>query len=62
MDRKTLFTNDDVLKRYSDMVYKLALSQCKNPTNADDIFQEVFLQYVKSTVEFESDEHIKHGL
>lgn len=53
---------DDILKKYSDMVYKLALSQTKNSVNADDIFQEVFLRYVQSNKEFESEEHRKAWL
>lgn len=65
MDYKLLSTDDDiddVLKKYSDMVYKLALSQTKNSANADDIFQEVFLKYVQSNKEFESEEHRKAWL
>lgn len=65
MGRKSFRTDDeidDVLGRYSDMVYKIALSQMKNPANAEDIFQEVFLRYVQSDAEFESEEHRKAWL
>lgn len=44
---------------YSDMVYKLALSQMKDRHNAEDIFQEVFLRMMKCHKKFESKEHEK---
>ncbi|MBO5955317.1 MAG: sigma-70 family RNA polymerase sigma factor [Clostridia bacterium] len=44
------------------MIYKLALSQTKNRDSADDTVQEVFLRFLKSDKEFESDEHIKAWL
>lgn len=53
---------DDVLGKYSDMIYKIALSQTKSPADAEDIFQEVFLRYVQSDVEFENEEHRKAWL
>lgn len=65
MSRKSLRTDDeidDVLGKYSDLVYKIALSQTKNLANAEDIFQEVFLRYVQSDTEFESEEHRKAWL
>lgn len=52
----------DVLETYADMVYKLALSRCKNPSDAEDIFQEVFLRYISANVAFESEEHRKAWL
>ncbi|MGE4352844.1 MAG: RNA polymerase sigma factor [Oscillospiraceae bacterium] len=65
MTGKALHTDDDiddVLNKYSDMVYKIALSQTKNPANAEDIFQEVFLRYVQAGTPFESEEHRKAWL
>ncbi len=44
---------------YSDMVYKLALSQMKNIHNAEDVFQEVFLNMMRCKKVFESNEHEK---
>ena len=51
-----------VLRDYSDMVYRLALSQLKNKADAEDVFQEVFVRYIKSEKTFENDEHIKAWL
>ena len=65
MNHQPLRTDDeigDVLDKYSDMVYKIALSQTKSSINAEDIFQEVFLRYVQSDTEFESEEHRKAWL
>ena len=52
----------ETVEKYFDMIYKLALSQTKNREYADDVVQEVFLRYIKTDKEFESDEHIKAWL
>ncbi len=51
-----------IIEKYFDMVYHLAMAQVKNKTNADDIVQDVFLKYIQSAKRFESDEHIKAWL
>lgn len=68
MSEKTLqknHTNDpkrQVVEKYFDMVYRLALSQTKNKEHADDVVQEVFLRYIKTEKVFENEEHIKAWL
>ena len=64
MSENTLKNNNkrEVVEKYFDMIYKLALSQTKNRDSADDTVQEVFLRFLKSDKEFESDEHIKAWL
>ena len=63
MSENTLKNNKrEVVEKYFDMIYKLALSQTKNRDSADDTVQEVFLRFLKSDKEFESDEHIKAWL
>lgn len=52
----------EILRMYSDMVYKLALSQTKNRADADDVFQEVFVRYMKNMKPFASEEHRKAWL
>ncbi len=47
------------IERYSDTVRRLCMIHLKNYTDTEDIFQTVFLKYVLSSVEFESDEHEK---
>lgn len=53
---------DDAINKYSDLVYKLAYCRTKNKYDAEDIFQDVFLQFVKYHQKFTSEEHIKAWL
>jgi RNA polymerase sigma factor, sigma-70 family len=53
---------EDVIRAYSDMVYRLAFSYTRNKSDADDIFQEVFLRYIRNTPEFNDEEHRKAWL
>jgi len=53
---------DEVVNKHADMVYRIAFTQMKNKTDAEDIFQEVFLKLCKSEVAFKTDEHIKAWL
>jgi len=53
---------DEIVAKYADMVYRIAFTQMKNKTDADDIFQEVFLKLCESEVAFETDEHVKAWL
>lgn len=65
MPNQSLRTNDcvdEVIEKYADMVYRLAFSRVKNKNDADDIFQEVFLRYIKKEREFETEEHRKAWL
>ena len=36
-----------VVEAYGDMVYLLALAQTHSSHDADDVFQEVFLRYLR---------------
>lgn len=55
-------SNEDIIEKYFNMVYKLALSQTKDKANTDDVVQEVFLRLLKGSTEFKSEEHIKAWL
>ena len=55
-------TNDceyEIVEKYSSMVYKLAFARTKNKSDAEDIFQEVFLTYIRRNPTFENEEHEK---
>lgn len=52
----------EIVDTYSDMVYKLALARTKNKFDADDVFQEVFMRYMKNYHKLSSKEHIKAWL
>ncbi len=53
---------ENILDKYQDMVYRLALTYCKNLHDAKDVTQEVFFKYLQSDVNFSSEEHIKAWL
>jgi RNA polymerase sigma-70 factor (ECF subfamily) len=53
---------NDVLTRYSNMVYRLALSRTRNVADAEDVLQEVFLRLIHKKPEFENEEHRKAWL
>lgn len=53
---------NEILHKYADMVYRIALTNTKQKFDAEDIFQEVFLAFFQSKVRFQSDEHIKYWL
>lgn len=56
------FSKKEIIEKYFNTVYKLALSQMKSKSKADDITQEVFLRFIKQNKSFENEEHIKAWL
>ena len=60
MQQKSLCADDlAVIEKYSDMVYRMAYSMVKNPQDAEDIHQDVFVKYIMKRPDFESVEHEK---
>ena len=53
---------EEVLERYSSMVFRLAFSKTRSKSDAEDITQEVFLKYIKSDKNFNDEEHRKAWL
>ena len=53
---------DEVVRYYSPMVYRIALTKTQSSHDADDIFQEVFLKLCMNTKPFDSEEHRKAWL
>ena len=49
-------------EKYIDTVYRVAFSMLKNPHDADDVTQEVFLKLYTAYVEFQSEAHVKNWL
>lgn len=49
----------ETIKKYSNMVYRLAFSMMKNKSDADDVYQEVFLRFLKRKPVFDNEEHEK---
>ena len=48
-----------VVNRWGDMVYRLALARTASVPDAEDVFQEVFLRYFRHEDRFQSDEYRK---
>ena len=46
-----------ICEQYYDSLTKLAFSYLKNMFDAQDIVQEVFMSYIRTAPDFESDEH-----
>lgn len=48
---------EQVIQFYSDMVYRLAFARTGTGHDADDVYEEVFLRYLKKKPKFQSEEH-----
>jgi RNA polymerase sigma-70 factor (ECF subfamily) len=55
-------TTEAVIARYTRTVYSVALTHTGNRSDADDVFQEVFLAYHRAHPVFNSEEHRKAWL
>ena len=53
---------DAVMRKYADMVYRLAYSRTGSTFDADDILQEVFLRYIRADKTYNDEEHRKSWL
>lgn len=49
----------EVIEKYSDTVYRIALTRCGIVENAEDVFQEVFMKFSEKMPKFENEEHEK---
>lgn len=50
------------IEKYGDMIYRIAVNQMKSRTDADDIFQEVFIKWMQHREQMKSPEHEKAWL
>lgn len=55
-------TVEEVLEKYSNMVYRLAYARTMNRCDAEDITQEVFIKYMKHQQELLNEEYCKAWL
>lgn len=55
----TINNVQSVITEYSDMVYRLAYAMMRNQSDADDIYQEVFLRYIRRRPVFHSSDHAR---
>ncbi|MGN1298777.1 MAG: RNA polymerase sigma factor [Candidatus Scatovivens sp.] len=49
----------EIIEKYADIVYRIALTRCRTIENAEDIFQEVFIKFSEKMPKFENEEHEK---
>ncbi|MBQ4153100.1 MAG: RNA polymerase sigma factor [Oscillospiraceae bacterium] len=59
---QSLGTDDSMeylIQKYAKTVYRLALARTGQKSDAEDVFQEVFLRYVRKKPRFQSEEHEK---
>ena len=52
-------TNQEVIEKFADLVHYIALNRTNQPSDADDVFQEVFFRYIEKGPRFHDDEHAK---
>lgn len=57
-----LMSDEEMVRTYSDMVYGVAMRYVRNPTDADDIYSDVFYRYFRRVREFHDEEHRKAWL
>ncbi len=46
-----------IIERHAAMVYRIAVTQLKQPQDAEDVVQEVFLTYLRKPVVFQNQDH-----
>jgi len=61
-EHKLTLTTNDALKEFSDVVYRVAHNLAKHEADAQDVYQEVFMRFMKYgiTKEYHSLEHARH--
>lgn len=53
---------ETVVNQNLDIVYRTALSCCKNKHDAEDIVQNTFVKFLQAETDFSDDEHIRKWL
>lgn len=51
-----------IMNKYKNSIFSIAFNICGNPTDADDVVQDVFIQYHITDKQFESEQHIRAWL
>lgn len=51
------FTEEEIIEKFSETVLRLAASRTEQPSDADDVYQEVFIRYITNPPKFKSEEH-----
>ena len=59
MKNYSALNDEAIIKKYSKTVYKIAYSIVQNKDDAEDVFQNVFLKYIKKHHRFNDETHEK---
>lgn len=59
MKTNSALNDEAIIKNYSKTVYKIAYSIVQDKNDADDIFQTVFLKYIRKHPRFNNESHEK---
>lgn len=62
--RNVVFNSEEVVNKFSEMLYNIAIGYLRNKEDTEDIVQEVFMKFISYTRRkvFNSDDHIKYWL
>lgn len=61
-DKRYRIEFEQAIERYSDMIYRIAITITGNEEDAKDVFQETFLRLVRNQDKITSEEHLKAWL
>ena len=50
---------NEIIEKYADMVYRIAITRCGTVEHAEDVFQDVFMKFSEKNPRFENSEHEK---
>lgn len=59
MSKKSSLKEEDFIRKYSSTVYKIAYSITSNKADSEDVYQNVFLRYIRKKPEFKDENHAK---
>lgn len=60
--RVLLMNDEEIVRKYSDMIFGVAMRYVRNRTDADDVYSDVFYRYFRRKRTFDSEEHRKAWL
>lgn len=53
---------EDVVNKFSDILIRIAFQHTKSLSDSEDIVQDVYMKLIKSSYEFEGEDHLKAWL
>ena len=59
---KTSESFEEVMRHYTPMVYRIAVTRLGSAADAEDVTQDVFVRYFRADITFDSEEHRKAWL